>query len=67
MNRGRAESAAHPAIRKAGPIAKGGMRYTFPPYACLEVTHPRTGERMNWKAELPGDFQKILDELEEMC
>jgi len=29
----------------------------------LEVTHPRTGERMAWEAELPGDFIKVIDYL----
>jgi 23S rRNA pseudouridine1911/1915/1917 synthase len=33
----------------------------------LDLSHPRTGEKLQWEAPLPEDFQKILDELEEMC
>ncbi|MCL4500721.1 MAG: RluA family pseudouridine synthase [Deltaproteobacteria bacterium] len=29
----------------------------------LEVTHPRTGEKMNWEAPLPEDFQAVVDKL----
>ena len=29
----------------------------------LEVTHPRTGERMSWEAPLPEDFQGVIDKL----
>jgi hypothetical protein len=32
----------------------------------LEVTHPRSGERMKWEAELPGDFQEIIERLSTM-
>lgn len=32
----------------------------------LEVTHPRTGERMSWEAELPEDFQAVVDNLEKV-
>lgn len=30
----------------------------------LEVTHPRTGERLKFQAELPPDFQKALEAVE---
>lgn len=30
----------------------------------LELTHPRTGERMNFECELPENFKKLLDILE---
>lgn len=32
----------------------------------LEVTHPRTGERMSWEAPLPEDFQAVVDYLRVM-
>ena len=32
----------------------------------LAVTHPRTGERMEWEAELPEDFQVVVDHLEDL-
>jgi 23S rRNA pseudouridine1911/1915/1917 synthase len=30
----------------------------------LGITHPRTGERMDWEAPLPEDFQKVVDFLD---
>ncbi len=33
--------------------------------ARLELTHPRTGERMTFTAELPSNFKKLLEILEE--
>ncbi len=32
----------------------------------LSVTHPRTGERLSWEAELPGDFQAVVDFLQKI-
>jgi 23S rRNA pseudouridine1911/1915/1917 synthase len=32
----------------------------------LEVTHPRTGERLAWEAALPGDFQGVVDYLKKI-
>ncbi len=32
----------------------------------LSVTHPRTGERLSWEAELPEDFRTVVDNLELM-
>ena len=32
----------------------------------LGVTHPRTGEAMQWEAPLPEDFQAVLDYLKSM-
>jgi len=32
--------------------------------ACLELTHPVTGERMRFTAPLPADFQAVLDKLQ---
>ncbi len=29
----------------------------------LSVTHPATSERMNWKAPLPDDMRRVMDEL----
>lgn len=39
----------------AWPPAPGGRQLLQA--ARLEVTHPRSGERMNWEAPLPEDFQ----------
>ena len=33
----------------------------------LELTHPRTGERLSWEAPLPADFQVVLDKLENLA
>jgi 23S rRNA pseudouridine1911/1915/1917 synthase len=30
---------------------------------CLELTHPRTHERMHFECDLPQDMQKILEKL----
>jgi 23S rRNA pseudouridine1911/1915/1917 synthase len=30
----------------------------------LGITHPRTGEKINWEAPLPEDFQAVVDYLE---
>ena len=30
----------------------------------LGITHPRTGEAMQWEAPLPEDFQAVLNHLE---
>jgi len=32
----------------------------------LSVTHPRTGKRFAWEAPLPGDFQGVIDKLENL-
>jgi len=32
----------------------------------LGLTHPRTGEVMQWEAPLPEDFQKVMDKLENL-
>lgn len=31
---------------------------------CLELIHPRTGEKMHFECELPEDFKKVLEMLE---
>ena len=31
---------------------------------CLELTHPRTGERMRFECELPKNFSELLEKLE---
>jgi 23S rRNA pseudouridine1911/1915/1917 synthase len=33
----------------------------------LGITHPRSGEALTWEADLPEDFQAVVDYLEEMC
>ena len=33
----------------------------------LSLTHPRTGERMTFRAPLPADFAKLLEILEREC
>jgi 23S rRNA pseudouridine1911/1915/1917 synthase len=32
----------------------------------LEITHPRTNEKLNWEAPLPEDFQVVVDRLEKL-
>ena len=31
---------------------------------CLELTHPRTGERMRFECDLPDDFKELISKLE---
>jgi 23S rRNA pseudouridine1911/1915/1917 synthase len=33
--------------------------------ARLELTHPASGERLSWQAEMPDDFSRLLDVLRE--
>jgi len=33
--------------------------------ARLELTHPASGERLSWQAEMPDDFSRLLDILRE--
>jgi hypothetical protein len=32
----------------------------------LGIIHPRTGEKLNWEAPLPVDFQAVVDYLKSM-
>ena len=32
----------------------------------LGVTHPRTGEAMQWEAPLPEDFQAVVEKLKDL-
>ena len=52
----------HPKLQDLKPLVPRQLLHAWR----LEVTHPRTGERMKWEAELPGDFRGVVDFLEEI-
>ncbi len=47
---------APPALLGLRPLVKRQMLHAWR----LEITHPRTGERMGWEAALPEDFQGMV-------
>ena len=55
--------AGAPKLRSLKPLVHRQLLHAWR----LEVTHPRTGERLSWEAPLPEDFQKIMDKLGRMC
>jgi len=52
--------AGHPKLTGIKPLVPRQLLHAWR----LEVTHPRTGERLSWEAPLPEDFQVILEYLE---
>lgn len=50
---------APPALSGLRPLVHRQMLHAWR----LEVTHPRTEERLAWEARLPGDFQAVIDKL----
>ena len=54
--------------RRAAPRlheALTGFRRQALHAARLELTHPASGERLSWQAEIPDDFMRLLDVLRE--
>ena len=52
----------HPKLQDLKPLVPRQLLHAWR----LEVTHPRTGERMKWEAALPEDFRGVVDFLEEI-
>ncbi len=52
----------HPKLQDLKPLVPRQLLHAWR----LEVTHPRTEERMSWEAPLPEDFQGVVDFLEKM-
>jgi 23S rRNA pseudouridine1911/1915/1917 synthase len=52
--------AGSPKLRSLKPLVHRQLLHAWR----LEVTHPRTGQRLSWEAPLPEDFQKVVDFLE---
>jgi 23S rRNA pseudouridine1911/1915/1917 synthase len=48
--------AAQPQLRGLKPLVHRQLLHAWR----LELTHPRTGERLSWEAPLPEDFQVII-------
>ncbi len=49
--------AAQPRLIGLKPLVRRQLLHAWR----LEVTHPRTGERLTWEAPLPEDFQAVVD------
>ncbi|MEW6386608.1 MAG: RluA family pseudouridine synthase [Thermodesulfobacteriota bacterium] len=60
---GAARLRAHPKLRDLRPLVSRQLLHARQ----LEITHPRTGERMSWEAPLPDDFQTVMEYLEQVC
>ncbi len=52
----------HPKLQDLKPLVQRQLLHAWR----LEVTHPRTGERIRWEAPLPEDFQAVVDKLEKL-
>ncbi len=53
---------APPALSGLRPLVKRQMLHAWR----LEITHPRTEERLGWEAALPEDFQGVVDYLKKL-
>jgi hypothetical protein len=51
--------AGHPRLTGLKPLVHRQLLHAWR----LGITHPRTGEAMQWEAPLPEDFQAVVDKL----
>ncbi|MBM4301620.1 MAG: RluA family pseudouridine synthase [Deltaproteobacteria bacterium] len=52
----------HPRLKGVKPLVHRQLLHAWR----LGITHPRTGEPMQWEAQLPEDFQAVVDKLEDL-